>query len=191
MSRPWRWLITDSGSQIGIAFVPINLTATTETWNGNNHLTDLNWDDGKNWVSLLPPGYAADNLVFAGSTGLAPVMDQNYSPNSISFASGAGAFVLTNTSSDILTMVAGSSVSNLSGITQTFGLPVNLSGAATFDAVSGNLLLAQPVGELTPGSGVLVTAGPGTTYSGNRQSMLIPEARPLPAAHCCSPTPAC
>jgi autotransporter-associated beta strand protein len=154
--------ITDSGNQIGVAFIPVNILQAFETWNGSNHAVDQNWDDGKNWVSTLPPGFIGDNLIFAGSTGLTPTVDQNYSPNSISFAAGAGAFFLTNGGSGTLTMTGGSSVTNSASIAETFALPLTLSGAAAFRPVSGNIVLSQPIGESTAGAGVLVSAGPGT-----------------------------
>ena len=72
--------MTDSGNQIGVAFIPITVVASTETWNGNNRVTDQNWDDGKNWVSTLAPGYVGDNLVFAGANWFGAVYGSELQP---------------------------------------------------------------------------------------------------------------
>ena len=161
---------TDGNGLEGFASLLLAVNATTETWNGLG--ASQNWDNNANWVSGLAPGYAGDSLVFAGTVGLKPVLDQEYTVPALTFSSTAGAYAITNTAGNALTLASSATVVNNSTAVETLNVPVQLAGAATFQS-SGNLVLNQPVGEVTPGAGVL-TIQSGTTvlqnsntYSGN------------------------
>jgi len=161
---------TDGNGLQGFASMLLAVNASTETWNGLG--ANANWDNNGNWASGLAPGYVGDSLVFAGSVDLKPVLDQAYTLPSLTFSSGAGAFSITNTPGNVLTLAAGSSVVNSSTAVETLNVPVELAGQATLQS-SGNLVLNGPVGEVTTGAGVL-TVQSGTTllqnsntYSGN------------------------
>ena len=80
---------TDANSLSASGGATLNVIATTEIWNGQGA---GNWSDNADWVSTLAPGLTGDTLVFAGTTGLTPSMDNNYSVTSVTFASGAGSF---------------------------------------------------------------------------------------------------
>jgi hypothetical protein len=51
-----------------------------------------NWDSNANWATGAAPGYVGDSLLFAGTTDLSPVIDQNYTLAGLSFSNNAGAF---------------------------------------------------------------------------------------------------
>jgi fibronectin-binding autotransporter adhesin len=104
----------------------------------------------------------------------APVrsLDQDYTVQGLTFSNTAGAFTITNTPGDFLTLAPNSGVTNNSAQVETLNLPVQLAGGMTLTSV-GNLVLTKPIGELVSGSGTLTSAG-GTnilagvnTYSGN------------------------
>ena len=161
---------TDGNTLQGFASILLAVNASTETWNGLG--ANQNWDDNADWVSGLAPGYVGDSLVFAGTVGLATVLDQDYTVPALTFSSTAGLFTITNTPGNFLTLAAGASVVNNATKTETFNVPVELAGPATFSS-SSNLVLNGPVGEVTVGAGVL-TIQTGTTllqnsntYSGN------------------------
>jgi fibronectin-binding autotransporter adhesin len=161
---------TDGNGLQGFASLLLTVNASTETWSGLG--AGQNWDSNADWVSGLAPGYVGDSLVFTGTVGLSPVLDQDYTVPALTFSSTAGAFTLTNTPGNLLTLASGSTVVNNSTHVETLNLPVNLSGPATLES-SGNLVLNGPVGEVTTGAGVL-TIQSGTTilqnsntYSGN------------------------
>lgn len=161
---------TDGNGLAGFATMLLAVNASTETWNGLG--ATENWDANANWVSGFAPGYVGDSLVFAGTVGLSPVLDQNYTVPALTFSSTAGAFTITNAPGNLLTLAAGSSVVNNSTRVETLNVPVALAGLATLQS-SGNLVLNGPISEVAAGAGVL-TIQSGTTvlqnsntYSGN------------------------
>ena len=130
---------TDANALSGSASASLTVAVTTETWNG---LGGGNWSDHADWVSTFAPGLAGDALVFAGTAGLTPSMDNNYSVTSVTFANGAGSFNI-GTPSSILTITAGG-VTNDSANAQNLNVPVNLTTAPqTLDAAAGDLILGQ------------------------------------------------
>jgi autotransporter-associated beta strand protein len=161
---------TDANSLQGLASISFTVVASTETWTGLG--ANQNWDTNPNWLSGFAPGYAGDSLVFAGTTGTNTVLDQDYNVSAITFSSNAGAFTITNVTGDYLTLAANSVVTNNSAQVEILNVPIQLAGGTTLASV-GNLVLAQPIGELVARSGTLTSAG-GTnilagvnTYSGS------------------------
>ena len=144
------------GTLYGPVPVPVVVITTTDTWNGGDTVNpNSQTDDNKNWVSGGAPGYVGDSVIFAGSTGLTPQLDQAYTFNGLGFANGAGAFVI-NTSGQSLTLVNGAT--NNSANVETLNVPINLPGnATTFNAANGSIVLS---GGLT-GAGQLNVSGVG------------------------------
>jgi len=156
-------LITDGTGLGGTVLIPFTVQVTTETWNGADTPANVNWDDNANWVSTFAPGYVGDSLIFAGTKGLAPVMDQGYTVNGLGFDATAGLYVIGGSG---LALGVSGGVTNNSANVETLNLPVNLVTGATpvFTAAVGNLVLDQQVS----GNGNLGVAGPGsTTLLGN------------------------
>jgi len=148
-------LIRDSTGLGGTVLIPFNVQVTTETWNGLDTPANANWQDGADWVSTYAPGYVGDSLIFAGTKGLAPNMDQSYTVNGLGFDSTAGLFVIGG-SGFSLGVTGG--VTNNSANVETLNVPVTLPVGASpvFTAAVGELDFDQGIG----GSGNLVTAGP-------------------------------
>jgi fibronectin-binding autotransporter adhesin len=176
--------ITDAVSLQTTAGTNLTVTLGNDIWNGAGG--DNFWDTNPNWVNSAAPGFAGDSLVFAGSTRLAPSMDNNYSVASVTFSNNAGSFNIGTADSSILTVTGGGVVNN-SASAQTLNVPVLFTNtAALINAASGNLTLGQTVdnggGMLTvidggfnstisntvSGNGGLTMAGTGTlTLDGN------------------------
>ena len=153
--------VTDSTPLSGSGFSTLAVNATTEVWNG---LGGGNWSDNADWVSTFAPGLAGDTLVFAGTTSLAPSMDNNYSVASVTFTNGAGSFNV-GTPGSTLTITAGG-VTNNSANVQTLNVPVNLTTVAqTLNAAAGDLILGQ---NLDNGGNLLTVTdgGHNTTLNG-------------------------
>jgi len=133
--------------------IPAFSYAADKTWDGGGN-PDFNWLTPANWNADTIPS-AGDNLIFAGSTGLTNT--NNYASgtlfNNISFASGAGAYVLGG---NIITL--GGNITTVSG-TQTVGVGMVLNGNHTF-SVSGSSLI---VGGTLGGSGNITKSGTANT----------------------------
>ena len=153
--------VTDSTPLSGSGFSTLTVNATTEVWNG---LGGGNWSDNADWVSTFAPGLIGDSLVFAGTTSLAPNMDNNYSVTSVTFTNGAGSFNI-GTPGSTLTITAGGVTNNSANI-QNLNVPVNLTTVAqTLNAAAGDLILGQ---NLDNGGNLLTVtdAGHNTTLNG-------------------------
>ena len=130
---------TDSTPLTGSGFATLAVNASTEVWSGSG---GGNWSDNADWVSTYAPGLVGDALVFAGTTGLTPSMDNNYSVTSVTFTNGAGSFNL-GTPGSMLTITAGGVTNNSANI-QTLNVPVNLTTVAqSLNAAAGDLILGQ------------------------------------------------
>ena len=161
--------ITDSNNQIGTANIALNVT-TTEVWNGGG--SDQNWDTGSNWVSTVSPDLTGDSLIFAGTAGSSPNMDNSYSLAGLTFSNNATSFNIGTTTSSTLTLT-GSGITNNSANAQTLNVPIIMSAPQTFNAAAGNIRVSGVVDDagaglaLTKiGNNVLVLSGT-NTYSGN------------------------
>ena len=108
-----------------------------KTWNGGGG--NNNWTTGANWGGTAP--VANDALVFAGSTRLTPYNDfaAGTSFNSITFASGAGAFTLGG---NRVTIGTTAGVKNSGSATQTVDLALTFNNAQTLlQKVAGPLVI--------------------------------------------------
>lgn len=105
-------------------------------WNGGGS-PDGNWSNPANWRGTSLTGN--DPLVFTGTTGLNNTNDTgSETANGMTFASGAGAFVLNGNS---VSLAGG--ITNSTANTQTINLGLTFTAPQTF----------------TPGSGVLIIGG--------------------------------
>jgi len=152
--------VTDSTPLSGSGFSVLTINATTEVWNG---LGGGNWSDNADWLSTLAPGLVGDALAFAGTSGLTPSMDTNYSVTSVTFNSGAGSFNI-GTPGYNLTLTSGGVINNSTN-EQNLNVPVYLTTVAqTINAAAGDLILGQ---NLDNGGNLLTVAGShNTTLNG-------------------------
>lgn len=153
--------------QISYTATQVTLTdivhPTTRTWVGGG--ADNNWTTGANWDMNIAP-VAGDDLHFDGTTRLSP--NNNFPANttfaSITFNSGAGAFVL---SGNRITLTGG--VLNNDDSIQMINLPVLMNATQTFDAATGDMaiggVLSGGGGFSKSGTGALTLTG-AHTYTG-------------------------
>jgi fibronectin-binding autotransporter adhesin len=179
-SKTLQVTVTDSLGGSALADISLTVNTSTMTWNGADTASSSNWSDGANWASGLAPGFG-DDLSFAGGTGLSPVMDNSYSIASVTFASGADSFNISNSGGSVLTLTGG--VTNNSANAQTLSVPVVLNAPVTVNAAAGGLALAQTVnnngnlltiadsGHDTTASGA-VSGGGGVTMAGSGTATL-------------------
>jgi len=134
--------------------------ATNEVWTGAG--ANNNWSTNPNWNNAAP-GLTGDSVTFAGNTRLTPDQDANYSVTGVSFAPGAGSFVLGSTSGSTLTLAAGSGVVNDSANAQTVSVPITQGAAQTYNAAAGNLVINQA---LTKSGNLVIVTGVANTVLG-------------------------
>ena len=157
----------DSTLTTGYGDVTLFIVPSTETWAGAGG-SPWNFDTAANWAietgetAAYAPGYIGDSLIFAGSTGLNPSMDLSYNVVGVGFASGAGAFNITATSANILTITGGAT--NLSSATETLALPVlsGITGPFSINAGSGTLAMTKGFADQNGG---LTVIGSGGTFA--------------------------
>ncbi len=153
----------------GYGIVTLFVVPSTETWAGaggdENFDTALNWAVESGQPVAYAPGYVGDMLVFAGAANLAPVMDNSYSVNGLTFANGAGAFNITAAGTNVLTLT-GAGVTNLSTSSETLALPVvsAFAGPEIINTAKGNLAMSQGLGDAN--GGLLVIGSSNFTLAG-------------------------
>ena len=140
------------------------------TWDGGG--SDNDWTTGANWNALgfiqaPPPNNGTADVVMAGTTRLTPNMDAAWSIDSLRFSSSAGAFTLSSSTNNSLTIGSGG-ILNESGLTQTINNDVILDADQTWTAEFGG---HQVNGDVNGGARLsltdLVVAGNyGTIFSG-------------------------
>ncbi len=134
----------------------------TATWSGGG--ANANWSTAANWGGAALA--AGAGLQFAGTTGLDSQNDMppGLQVNGMTFASDAGAFVLSGNALNL-----GGGIVNNSAATQTIALPLALAGDQTLDAAAGNLQVSGDIsgqyGIITAGAGTVVLSG-ANRYSG-------------------------
>jgi autotransporter-associated beta strand protein len=136
------------------------LAGTTWDGGGANNL----WSTANNWnPNGVPANNGTSSLAFAGTTRLTPDMDANWSINSLTFNSGAGAFILGSTGGFTLT-IQGGGITNSSANTETINNAITLGTAQTWSATSGALSFG---GNITNGGFLLtISGGSNTAVSG-------------------------
>ena len=135
-------LATDNNSPTPLTgsytITPFTINANAVTWDGGG--ADNKWSSNTNWTSDVGPGFIGDSVTFAGIVQLTPDMNTNYILTGLTFDSTAGAFTIGSSTGGTLTNGNGGIVNNSSSA-QTLNVPVVVSAAQTFNAVSGNLTL--------------------------------------------------
>jgi len=144
--------VTDNNTLYNNTNISLTVGTTNLTWNGAATPGSSLWSS-QNWVGSLAPGLTGDSLAFAGSTGLTPDMNANYSIAALTFNSGAGGFDLI--SSTASTLILTGNVTNNSANAQTLDTSVNLAVPVTVNAASGNVVLNGVVS----GANTLTTSG--------------------------------
>jgi len=119
-------------------------------WSGGG--ANNNWSNATNWIgNAAPANNGTANILFAGSTRLAPNVNTNWNILGLSFSNNAGAFTLGG---NPLT-IQGLGINNNSASTETISNNLTLGNSATFGSSAGPLILS---GNLT-NTGYLTTVG--------------------------------
>lgn len=144
--------------------IPAFSYAADKTWDGGGN-PDFNWLTPANWNGDTAPS-AGDGLIFAGSTGLTNT--NNFASgtlfNNISFATGAGNYVLGG---NIITL--GGNIVTVSN-TQTINTGLVLNGNHTFSVSSSTLVMGGTFG----GSGNVTKSGANTaTFVGGANASYV------------------
>lgn len=132
--------ITDTVPLTGVVVIPLNVNVGNDVWNGSG--ADNNFSTGLNWTNGLAPGYVGDSLEFAGSTQLAPNMNNNYTVTGLIFDTGAGSFNIASTTSSTLTLSGNALLVNNSANPQTLNVPIADAGSGLRKGGPGLLTLA-------------------------------------------------
>ena len=158
--------ITDTDTTTATVVIPLTVRIGVAVWNGASG-SDSNWSDNNNWVGGVGP-LSGDAVVFAGLTGLNPVMDQSFNLSSVTFSNNAGSFLVNNANGAVLTL--GNGVTNNSSQPQALNTPIFLAASQTFNTAAGSLALG---GVVSGNIAVLTNAGVGAlmlsgsnTYAG-------------------------
>ncbi len=164
--------VTDAQSDIYNGIIIVIIANGTLVWDGAAVNND--WDS-QNWLNGAVPdvsGDAGDALVFAGGTGLYPLMDNSFNVTSVTFSNNATTFNITNVPGYALTLAASGTVENDSPNAEFLEVPVNLTSGSRFNTPAGNLIVgplgASSDGFTKNGSGKLIIDGTNATssYSG-------------------------
>lgn len=148
-----------------------SVRAGTSTWDGGAALAP--WSNALNWTGDSAPN-ANDSLVFAGTVQLTATNDYTAGTqfNGITFASGAGAFVLGGNSINL-----GGNVTNLSTTTSSIRLSMVLLQDTTFNTSAGNITV-DSTGVISGSGFDLIKTGASTlTLSGSSVNSYTGETR--------------
>jgi len=147
--------------------------ATNYTWDGGAGPANEKWSQGNNWGipdsdNVSPPannisGLTNTDVFFAGNIRLTPKVDQTYFIHSLSFNSGAGAFIVVPQNSEILRIGNGGIINNSANI-QTLAISLSLSNSQTWNASAGGLNFSELV---MLNANTLTSAGPFNTAISN------------------------
>ncbi len=100
------------------------------------------WNQANNWSGNIAPAVGAMKaIVMASSVRLTNDMNGAFQANSLLFNSDAGAFTITSSTGDTLT-IGGGGINNQSTNTQTLNVPIALNTSQTWTADNGNLVIA-------------------------------------------------
>ena len=139
-----------------LVFAATSTEAATLTWTGGagNGLIAT----AGNWSPAQSPA-SGDLLIFSGTNSLLPQLSSGFTVGSLSFAGGAGAFILGGAGTYTINTSAG--VTNNSTSTETINNAITLGIAQTWNASAGNLVFG---GNINNG-GFLLTMGGGFNTS--------------------------
>jgi autotransporter-associated beta strand protein len=157
--------IADNQSDVTLVPASLSILAGVSTWTGT--AGDSLWSDNGNWAGGVGP-LSGDAVVFAGSQGQNPVLDQSYSLSSVTFSNASVSFVITDANGASLTLNRG--ITNNSALPQTLDVPILLNTAQTFSTAAGDLSVGGVISGVTSaltnsGNGAL-TLSASNTYGG-------------------------
>ena len=143
----------------GAVNIVFDNTVTSRTWDGgganNTWIADANWS-----IDVRPLNNATADVIFAGTTRLAPSVDTAWNVRSITFDNTAGAFTITGPQA--ITVGTGGIVNNDADL-QTITAALTLAGSETFTAAAG----ALTVNSVNIGTNTLTIAGTAATHLGS------------------------
>jgi len=139
--------VTDNTPSTGSTGISLTIVTTGEVWKGGGG--NENWGTSANWQGGYAAAYSGDALTFAGSAGLLPNLETNYTVPSLTFSNNAGSFVIGSVNGSTLTISGGGSIINNSANPQTL-----------------NVTVADAGGGLTKGGGGVVSLTGNNTYTG-------------------------
>ncbi len=116
--------------------------AGAQTWDGG--AGNNNWGSANNWnPNAVPANNGSANLIFDGNTRLAPVMNGNWSINSLTFASTAGNFTIAPSNAAFTLTSQSGGVTNNDAGTQTLNVNTALGAAQTWTSNAGTLVIGS------------------------------------------------
>jgi len=146
--------VTDNNSLSGGAVASLQVNLRNEVWTG---VGNGKWSDNADWTTAAP-GLAGDAVTFAGTSGLTPNVDNNYSVTSLTFDNTAGNFTVGTTNSSTLSL-AGSLTNNSAG-TQTLAVSIpTFTGNTIINAGTVAIGGAAQWGAGAYGGAITVAAG--------------------------------
>ena len=145
-SYPLSYTISDSNGDTINPTITVNVTGALEVWDGNAS-PDNTWSNALNWANDTVP-LPGDFVTFGGTQQLTPDMETSYSIGSLTFASTAGGFNITNSAST-LTLTGG--VTNNSVNSEALSVGVSLIGNPTFNTAAGDIVISNQVSDDSKG----------------------------------------
>jgi autotransporter-associated beta strand protein len=157
-----------------LAFVGVGGLQAQAIWTGGGG-ANMDWSDSSNWSST-PSSSFSQSVQFSNPSGFTSILDSNFDLASLTVASGAGALILTNVSTETLSISGAftdsstSTVSvNIPLIYATMSVQMNGTSSLTLNGTSntyGGLtnitsgtLVDGNAGAYSPNSGIVVAAG--------------------------------
>jgi hypothetical protein len=134
--RPFYYKLMQPGFLPSLVMLSVCVQAATYTWDGGGN--NNNWNQNNNWnPDGAPGGGDGHDLIFAGTSRLTPnASGGNWTVNSLTFNSTAGAFTIGG---GVLTLGGGGVTSN-STSTQTINNQFTLAADQTWTAASGAIV---------------------------------------------------
>ena len=154
--------VSDTASLNAFVNISATIAAGNDVWNGGG--ADNNFSTSLNWTNHIAPALVGDALQFAGSTSLAPNVDNNYVVTGILFTN-ASAFNI-GSSSSVLTLTNGAGVVNNSANVQTLSTPIALGAVATVATTSNDVVLSGTIADGGVPGGLTKTGTHTLTLSG-------------------------
>ena len=122
----------------------------------------------------MSPDFTGNSLIFAGTAGTAPNMDNSYSVAGLTFSNNAASFNIGSTTSSTLTLTGG--ITNNSANAQTLNVPIADAGGGLTKSGNGTVNLSAIntyTGNTTINAGVLNISGAGQLNAGTYSAAIV------------------